>query len=69
VSDSHIEEMASVLLGAKADHVFADTTTCRCSYKPNDSRDWDWHVAINQAIALIDAGSGGYGKSAIGGDS
>ena len=50
------DEVVSKLLGVKADHVFTNTTTCRCGYKPKNLRDWDRHVAENQAIAVLELG-------------
>lgn len=50
--------LVSTLLGVQADHVFRDTTTCICGYKPTTERDWRWHVAGNQAEAVLQAMEG-----------
>lgn len=50
---TELAEAVSVLLGVKADHVFIDTTTCRCGYKPEDGHDWDRHIAEDQARAVL----------------
>ncbi len=53
--DVDFSGIVSILLGVEADHVFADTTTCRCGYKPADQKDWRYHVAGNQAEAVLTA--------------
>jgi hypothetical protein len=53
------DEIVDKLLGVKADHVFTDTTTCRCGYKPADERDWNRHVAEDQAMAILALGGAG----------
>ena len=68
VAERTFDETVSLLLGVQADHVYTDTTTCRCGYKPLHEKDWRWHVAGNQAEALLSIPDGNGGRDFLGFD-
>jgi hypothetical protein len=55
VAEHTFYELVSLLLGVKADHLYETTTRCRCGYEPTDEGDWNYHVAGNQADAILRA--------------
>lgn len=47
------DELVDLAMAARDEHVFMNTTTCTCGFKPSTSVDWERHrmgVALDAVI-------------------